>query len=212
MHFAGKKKERQNLCWACVGVSFCALTLCVVFLLLSKDGTAAIIVKTGPFSLDDPKDYSVDVRISDGGAPVQTSITTLAIKVCLWATIASQSTHEPPVIKFSCRLLQSCRCDARRIPTQCKAGARRMGVSVHALISILLCILTILGEFGVVCSSSPSFFPSPLHAISVSIFCRKMLIMELCFTVLVFDLIFKAEFICINSPLLCLKSNLPARH
>ncbi|KAK9541219.1 hypothetical protein VZT92_001280 [Zoarces viviparus] len=82
------------------------------------NSTADFTVKQGPFSLDDPKDYSVDVRISDGGRPVQTSITKLAIK--------------------------SCRCDARRIPTQCKAGARRMGVSVHALIAILLCILTIL--------------------------------------------------------------------
>lgn len=82
------------------------------------NGTADIMVKQGPFSLDDPKDHSVDVRISDGGQPVQSSVTRLAIK--------------------------SCRCDARRISTQCKAGARRMGVSVHALIAILLCILTIL--------------------------------------------------------------------
>ncbi|XP_068569067.1 cadherin-5 [Cebidichthys violaceus] len=82
------------------------------------NSTADITVKQGPFNLDDPKDYSVDVRIADGGRPVQTSVTKLAIK--------------------------SCRCDARRIPTQCKAGARRMGVSVHALIAILLCILTIL--------------------------------------------------------------------
>ncbi|XP_071335981.1 cadherin-5 isoform X2 [Trachinotus anak] len=82
------------------------------------NNTADIMVKQGPFSLDDPKDYKVDVRISDGGQPVLTSITTLAIK--------------------------SCRCDARRIPTECKASARRMSVSVHALIAILLCILTIL--------------------------------------------------------------------
>ncbi|KAL3050625.1 hypothetical protein OYC64_012613 [Pagothenia borchgrevinki] len=82
------------------------------------NSTADIMVKEGPFNLDDPKDYSLDVRISDGGSPLQISITKLAIK--------------------------SCRCDARRIPTQCKAGARRMGVSVHALIAILLCILTIL--------------------------------------------------------------------
>ncbi|XP_030297998.1 cadherin-5 [Sparus aurata] len=82
------------------------------------NSTADVIVKMGPFSLDDPKDYSVDVRIDDGGRPAQTSITKLAIK--------------------------SCQCDARRIPTRCKAGARRMGVSVHALIAILLCILTIL--------------------------------------------------------------------
>lgn len=41
--------------------------------------------------------------------------------------------------------VQSCHCDGRRNPMQCKALARRMGVSVHALIAILLCILTILG-------------------------------------------------------------------
>ncbi|XP_059215275.1 cadherin-5 [Centropristis striata] len=82
------------------------------------NSTAGIMVKQGPFSLDDPKDYTVDVHISDGGQPIKTSVTKLAIK--------------------------SCRCDARRIPTQCRAGARRMGVSVHALIAILLCILTIL--------------------------------------------------------------------
>ncbi|XP_042357736.1 cadherin-5 [Plectropomus leopardus] len=82
------------------------------------NSTADVLVKQGPFSLDDPKDYSVDVRISDGGRPLQTSVTKLAIKLC--------------------------HCDGRRIATQCKAGARRMGVSVHALIAILLCILTIL--------------------------------------------------------------------
>ncbi|KAG7512107.1 hypothetical protein JOB18_020379 [Solea senegalensis] len=82
------------------------------------NNTADIMVKDGPFSLDDPKDYTVYVRVSDGGQPVQTSITTLAIK--------------------------SCRCDARRIPTQCKASAQRMSMSVQALIAILLCILTIL--------------------------------------------------------------------
>lgn len=82
------------------------------------NSTADVIVKTGPFSMDDPKDYSMDVRISDGGQPILTSITTLSIK--------------------------SCRCNARRIYTECRAGARRMGVNVNALIAILICILTIL--------------------------------------------------------------------
>lgn len=84
----------------------------------SGNGSADLLVKQGPFSLDDPQDYSVEVLIADGGRPVQSSVTRLAIK--------------------------SCRCDSGRIPTECKAGARRMGVSVHALIAILLCILTIL--------------------------------------------------------------------
>ncbi|XP_039995704.1 cadherin-5 [Xiphias gladius] len=82
------------------------------------NNTADIMVKQGPFSLDDPKDYNVAVNISDGGQPIQSKITKLAI--------------------------MSCRCDARRFPTHCKASARRMSVSVHALIAILLCILTIL--------------------------------------------------------------------
>ncbi|KAK7902010.1 hypothetical protein WMY93_018779 [Mugilogobius chulae] len=83
-----------------------------------SDNSADILVKQGPFSLDDSRDYSVAVRVGDGGRPLLTSVTQVAIKAC--------------------------RCDHRRVPTQCKAAARRMGVSVHALIAILLCILTIL--------------------------------------------------------------------
>uniref|UniRef100_A0AAV2JRM5 Cadherin domain-containing protein n=1 Tax=Knipowitschia caucasica TaxID=637954 RepID=A0AAV2JRM5_KNICA len=80
--------------------------------------SADIVVKQGPFSLDDSRDYSVYVRVGDGGQSLLTSVTQVSIKAC--------------------------RCDARRVPTQCKVSARRMGVSVHALIAILLCILTIL--------------------------------------------------------------------
>lgn len=82
------------------------------------NNSADIVVKQGPFSLDDSRDYSVAVRVGDGGRPLLTSVTHVAIKAC--------------------------RCDHRRVPTQCKAAALRMGVSVHALIAILLCILTIL--------------------------------------------------------------------
>lgn len=82
------------------------------------NNSADIVVKQGPFSLDDSRDYSVMVRVGDGGRPLLTSVTQVGIKAC--------------------------RCDHRRIPTQCKAGTQRMGVSVHALIAILLCILTIL--------------------------------------------------------------------
>lgn len=53
----------------------------LLFFFINADGSAAIIVMTGPFSLDDPKEHSVDVLISDGGQPVQTSTTTLSIKV-----------------------------------------------------------------------------------------------------------------------------------
>ncbi|KAF3707971.1 Cadherin-5 Vascular endothelial cadherin [Channa argus] len=82
------------------------------------NNTADIVVKRGPFSLDDPKDYSVDVRISDGGNPPLSSETKVAIGLC--------------------------QCDARRVNTKCIPRAQITGVSVHALITILLCILTIL--------------------------------------------------------------------
>ncbi|KAM3862896.1 cadherin-5 [Diretmus argenteus] len=84
----------------------------------NRNNTADIRLKQGAFSLDDPRDYILEVGINDGGRPPKSSITPLAIQVC--------------------------RCDAKRARTQCKAAAQRMGVSVHALIAILLCILTIL--------------------------------------------------------------------
>ncbi|KAJ3610010.1 hypothetical protein NHX12_022104 [Muraenolepis orangiensis] len=80
----------------------------------ASDNTAVIRLKQGNFNLDDPRDYSLGVRVGDGGRPPKSSVTHV------------------------------CRCDSRRIHTQCKAAALRMGVSIHALIAILLCILTIL--------------------------------------------------------------------
>lgn len=82
------------------------------------NNSADIVVKQGPFSLDDGRDYSVAVRVGDGGRPLLTSVTQVSIKAC--------------------------RCDHRRVQTECKTAALKMGVSVHALIAILLCILTIL--------------------------------------------------------------------
>ncbi|MEQ2298742.1 hypothetical protein AMECASPLE_008505, partial [Ameca splendens] len=82
------------------------------------NNTAALMVKQGPFNLEDSSDYSVDVHVSDGGQPPMSSVTKLQIK--------------------------SCQCDAKRVYSKCKASKLRVGVSVHALIAILLCILTIL--------------------------------------------------------------------
>lgn len=84
----------------------------------NSDNTAEIRLKHGHFSLDDPADYMLEVRVEDGGRPPRSSVVHVPIKVC--------------------------RCDNMRIHAQCKAAALRMGVSVHALIAILLCILTIL--------------------------------------------------------------------
>ncbi|KAG7270055.1 hypothetical protein CRUP_007155, partial [Coryphaenoides rupestris] len=68
----------------------------------TSDNTAVIRLKQGSFRLDDPTDYSLGVRVDDGGRPLKSSNMHVPIKVC--------------------------RCDSRRIPTQCKAAALRMGV------------------------------------------------------------------------------------
>ncbi|KAJ7985939.1 hypothetical protein DPEC_G00345660 [Dallia pectoralis] len=84
----------------------------------NKNNTASVVLKHGGFSLEDPRDYAIDIGISDGGTPPRSSVTPLPIKVC--------------------------RCDNNRRHNHCKAAQLKMGVSVHALIAILLCILTIL--------------------------------------------------------------------
>lgn len=83
------------------------------------DNTSNIVLKHGGFSLKDSRDYVIEIGISDGGRPPMSSITSLPINVC--------------------------RCDNKRIHTQCKAAQLKMGVGVYTLIPIL-CILTILGE------------------------------------------------------------------
>uniref|UniRef100_A0A667WNY0 Cadherin-5 n=1 Tax=Myripristis murdjan TaxID=586833 RepID=A0A667WNY0_9TELE len=87
---------------------------------LSPDNTADIRVKQGAFSLDDPRDYTLDVGINDGGRPPLINRATLHIKVCVHVCVCV------------CVILVYCFISVL------------MGVSVHALIAILLCILTIL--------------------------------------------------------------------
>jgi len=74
--------QNRGKCVSKAGCVLCVLTVCII-VLPCTDNTAAIVVKQGPFSLDDPEVYSVDVRISDGGLPIQFSITKVAIKVCV---------------------------------------------------------------------------------------------------------------------------------
>lgn len=53
------------------------------------DNTAALMVKQGPFNLEDSSDYMVEVRISDGGQPPMSSINKLLIKVCVCISLIS---------------------------------------------------------------------------------------------------------------------------
>lgn len=68
------------------------LTYYVYFLVsLCIDGTAALIVKQGPFSLDDPKNYKVDIRVSDGGHPSKSSVSTVSVGVCIFCVCDIES-------------------------------------------------------------------------------------------------------------------------
>uniref|UniRef100_A0A8C1GLT5 Cadherin-5 n=1 Tax=Cyprinus carpio TaxID=7962 RepID=A0A8C1GLT5_CYPCA len=83
----------------------------------NENNTASIELKQGGFSTERSMKYVLEIEISDGGTPEQKSITLVQIKVCTCQT-------------------------GRRIE-YCRAYAQT-GVSVSALLAILLCIITIL--------------------------------------------------------------------
>ncbi|XP_016088948.1 cadherin-5-like [Sinocyclocheilus grahami] len=83
----------------------------------NQNNTANIKLKQGGFSTERSMEYVLEIEITDGGTPEQKSINLLQIKVCTCQT-------------------------GRRIE-YCMAYAQT-GMSVSALLAILLCIVTIL--------------------------------------------------------------------
>lgn len=83
----------------------------------NQDNTASIVLKQGGFSTEDSVEYVLEIEIADGGTPEQKSINLLQIKVCT--------------------------CQSGRRVEYCMSYART-GMSVSALLAILLCIVTIL--------------------------------------------------------------------
>lgn len=83
----------------------------------NQDNTASIVLKQGGFSTERSVEHVLEIEISDGGTPEQKSINSLHIKVCT--------------------------CQSGRRAEYCRAYAQT-GVSVSALLAILLCIVTIL--------------------------------------------------------------------
>ncbi|XP_073715295.1 cadherin-5 [Misgurnus anguillicaudatus] len=81
------------------------------------DNTANIVLKQGGFSTENSMEHILEIEISDGGTPEQKSTNPIHIKVCT--------------------------CQSGRRMEYCKAYAQT-GVSVSALLAILLCIVTIL--------------------------------------------------------------------
>nr|AMR55388.1 cadherin-5 [Schizothorax prenanti] len=81
------------------------------------NNTASIKLKQGGFSTEHSVEHMLEIEITDGGTPEQKNIDRLYIKVCT--------------------------CQTGRQMEYCKAYART-GMSVSALLAILLCIVTIL--------------------------------------------------------------------
>ncbi|XP_030622363.1 cadherin-5 [Chanos chanos] len=83
----------------------------------NNNNTASIVVKKGEFSTEDPVEI-LEIEITDGGIP--------------------------PLKSFSPLYIGVCTCLEGRQREYCKPAYSHAGVSVSALIAILLCILTIL--------------------------------------------------------------------
>ncbi|XP_062405320.1 cadherin-5 [Sardina pilchardus] len=84
-------------------------------LLDNKNGTATLTLKEGRFNTEDSGEHLLEIKVTDGK---QQSLERLRVLVC--------------------------QCNSGRTREYCKPHRRQVGVSVHALITILLCIVTIL--------------------------------------------------------------------
>ncbi|KAJ8417762.1 hypothetical protein AAFF_G00226050 [Aldrovandia affinis] len=87
-------------------------------LINNGNSTASILVKQGGFDADDTREYLLEIVARDAGEPPLSSTTTVVISMC--------------------------RCGPDMSKENCRAAYSQTGVSIQALIAILLCILTIL--------------------------------------------------------------------
>ncbi|ETE66597.1 Cadherin-5 [Ophiophagus hannah] len=83
----------------------------------NRDNTANVTVKFGPFNRELLKTHLLPIIISDNGAPPQTSTNTLTIQIC--------------------------QCD-KEGAMHCEGQAKLMGVGIQVLVTIFVCIFTIL--------------------------------------------------------------------
>ncbi|KAL6461322.1 hypothetical protein MHYP_G00294660 [Metynnis hypsauchen] len=87
----------------------------------NRNNTATVVLTHRDHSMDTLEENFLEIEISDSGTPVQKSISQLHIRVC--------------------------KCRKGREIEYCRAYAHT-GVSISALIAILLCIVTILGKIS----------------------------------------------------------------
>ncbi|XP_062996959.1 cadherin-5 isoform X2 [Elgaria multicarinata webbii] len=84
----------------------------------NHDNTANVTVKYGQFNRELVKTHYLPIIISDNVSPRQTSTNTLSIRVC--------------------------KCDEDGNFTFCETVAKQVGVTIHALVAIFICILTLI--------------------------------------------------------------------
>lgn len=96
------------------------MTASLQSLIFIVDNTASIVLKQGGFSTEHTVEHVLEIEITDGGTPEQKRVNLLPIKVCT--------------------------CQSGRRIEYCMAYAQA-GMSVSAVLAILLCIVTILGTF-----------------------------------------------------------------
>ncbi|XP_061450182.1 cadherin-5 [Rhineura floridana] len=83
----------------------------------NQNNSATVTVKYGQFNRELVKTHDLPIIISDNGSPQQSSTNTLSIHIC--------------------------KCNEAGDFTFCEEPAKQIGVSVQALVAILICILTI---------------------------------------------------------------------
>ncbi|XP_040921355.1 cadherin-10a isoform X1 [Toxotes jaculatrix] len=95
-------------------------SLCVSHLHLSTDNTANILTQRGGFSRREMSMYFLPIVISDNDYPIQSSTSTLIVRVCACDSRGNMQTCNPEVLPFS------------------------DGLTTGALVAILLCVIILL--------------------------------------------------------------------
>ncbi|XP_060644157.2 cadherin-5 [Anolis sagrei] len=84
----------------------------------NHDNTVNVTVKYGHFNRELVKTHYLPIIISDNGSPQQSSTSTLSIRIC--------------------------KCDEEGNVILCDEAAKQLGVNMHALMAIFVCLLTVI--------------------------------------------------------------------
>lgn len=95
--------------------------------LISTDNTANILTRRGGFSRREMSMYFLPVVISDNDYPIQSSTSTLIVRVCACDSRGNMQSCSPEVLPFS------------------------DGLTTGALVAILLCVIILLSKSPGVC-------------------------------------------------------------